>query len=114
MRSQDYYTCQQIGATRFGFAAGIVCGLMVMIATLIAAHTDHGHELLTMMQDMWPGYEVSDMGSLIGFVYGFSKAFLAFFLIAWIYNVFGGCPTQACKIDTRPDTTNGTQNLNGK
>ncbi len=71
---------------KFGLAGGIVCGVFFFLATLIAIYTGHGAATLGMMKEMYPGYDLTIVGSFIGLIYGFIKSFVSFFVFAWLYN----------------------------
>ncbi len=72
-----------------GLAGGIVWGGAMFLATLISVFAGgYASDFLSMMASIYPGYSITVMGSLIGLVYGFIDLFIAFFLIAWLYNLF--------------------------
>jgi hypothetical protein len=71
---------------KLGVAAGIVVGASIFIVTILSMYTGYADRVLYLLTDVYPGYRVSWLGSIIGLLYGFADAFLAFFLIGWIYN----------------------------
>lgn len=75
-----------LNAKNLGLAAGIVCGLSVLLATLLSVHNGYGAAFLNLLSSVWPGYTISYAGSLIGAVWGFVDGFVKGFLVAWIYN----------------------------
>lgn len=75
-----------IDARRLGFAAGILWGLSMFVWTLVAMHMGYGMSCLTMMVEMYPGFEISMGGALVGLIYGFFDGFISLFLLGWIYN----------------------------
>jgi hypothetical protein len=79
-----------LNAKKLGAAAGIIWGLCMFVCTLIAMHTGYAKAFLLLMKSIYPGYTISFTGSLLGFLYGFADAFIGFFLLAWLYNKFGG------------------------
>jgi hypothetical protein len=73
-------------AKNFGIAAAIVWGVSVFLMTWLALGTGYGKEFLSIIRDMYPGFEISPLGSLIGLLYGLVDGFLGGFIFAWIYN----------------------------
>ena len=79
-----------LNAKRLGVAGGIVWGVSLFITTLIAMYWDYGVDFLNIFGGLYPGYEISIVGSFIGLICGFIDAFIGFFVLAWIYNWLGG------------------------
>ena len=75
-----------LNARRLGLAGGILWGLSMFVCTLISLYTGYGTAWLNLMADIYPGYTISLIGSVIGLAYGFADAFIGFFLLAWLYN----------------------------
>jgi hypothetical protein len=72
-----------------GLSAGLVAGLVVVVATLILVLRGGpvvGPHLALLGQFM-PGYRVSLVGSLVGFGWGFAYGFVAGWLVSALYNV---------------------------
>ena len=72
--------------------AGLVVGFGIFIATnwLILKGGDPVGPHLALLGQFFIGYEVTFVGSLIGFLYGFGSGFLGGYSIAKIYNWFAG------------------------
>ena len=70
----------------FGVAIGIVCGLSAFIITWISIMTGHATLWLTLMEDAYPGYHISPLGSIVGLIYGLIKGFIWGGSVSWLYN----------------------------
>jgi len=66
-------------------AAAVLWGAAVFVATLTAALRGAG-EHLGHLAAVYPGYQVSYLGSLIGLGYGLVTGAVAGALLAWLYN----------------------------
>jgi len=71
----------------FALASGVIGGLAVFVITLVAAGRGVGQNL-GHLSGIFPGYEVTYLGSLIGLAYGFVVGLIAGWLFAVIYNQF--------------------------
>ncbi len=73
-----------------GLSLGLLFGLGIFIATnwLIIKGGDHVGSHLRLLGQFFIGYEVTFLGSLVGFAYGFAVGTLSGALIGWIYNKF--------------------------
>jgi hypothetical protein len=78
----------RLNATVQGLVTGIVAGLGVFIATnwLVLKGGDVVGPHLGLLGQFFIGYEVTFVGSLIGFAYAFVAGFVAGYLVARIYN----------------------------
>lgn len=73
---------------RLGFAFGVIWGLSLFILGLIAHSTIYyGHLIIQTLDSIYFGYEATVEGAFIGFLWGFCDAFIAGWLIAWVYNL---------------------------
>jgi hypothetical protein len=72
-----------------GLSLGIVWGLAVLLATwwLIIIDSDSYHFYMAKLGTFYLGYEVTWLGSIIGFLWGFADGFVAGFLVALVYNL---------------------------
>ena len=75
----------QLNIKRFAFASGAVWGLALFVVTLVAAVRGIGNSL-SHLSAIFPGYDVTYLGSLVGLVYGFVSGLLLGALFAVIYN----------------------------
>lgn len=80
-----------LDAKAFGLAGGLLWGLVMVLMTVIGiVCSDYGKPFFDFMMAIYPGYQVSAIGAVIGLAYGFVDAFLGCFLMAWLYNRFCG------------------------
>lgn len=76
----------KLDAISFGVASGIIWGALIFISTFIALYTGYTKDFLVVMTNVYPGYTITPLGSLVGLIYGFIDLFIGGFLLAWIYN----------------------------
>jgi hypothetical protein len=78
----------RLNATVQGFVTGTIAGLVIFIATnwliLKGGYVVGPH--LSLLGQFFIGYEVTFVGSLIGFAYGFGCGFIGGYLVARMYN----------------------------
>lgn len=75
-----------LNARRLGIAGGILWGISMFFMTWASILWDYGTPFLELMNTIYPGYEISPIGSVIGIGYGFLDAFIGLFVLAWLYN----------------------------
>ena len=75
-----------LNAKNFGLAGGVICGALMLIMTLIATGTNYGAELLNLMASIYPGYQITYLGSITGLIYGFVDGLIGGYIFAWLYN----------------------------
>ncbi len=75
-----------LNAKSFALAGGILWGVAMFIFTFIFLYCDYGSMWAALMVDVYPGYDVSIVGSFIGLIYGFFDAFIGLYIFAWLYN----------------------------
>ncbi|MEM1283377.1 MAG: bacteriophage holin [Chlamydiota bacterium] len=78
-----------LSAKRLGIAGGILWGATMFIITLANIWFGYAAMWLELMTSIYPGFEVSYVGSIIGLIYGFIDGFVGLFLLAWLYNRVG-------------------------
>ena len=80
----------RLNATVQGVVTGIIAGLGIFIATnWLLLKAEEGEIVgphLSLLGQFFIGYEVSFLGSLIGFAYAFVTGFIIGYLLATIYN----------------------------
>ena len=74
---------------RLGLAGGLIWGITVFVVTLISLTNGYANDFLMILASIYPGYNISVNGSLVGFLYGFVDAFFGLFIFAWLYNLLG-------------------------
>ena len=79
---------RRLNARAWGISVGLVCGLGILIATnfLILKGGPNVGQHLILLRAYFPGYSVSFLGSLIGFVYAFVIGYGLGRLIGMVYN----------------------------
>jgi hypothetical protein len=77
----------KLNAKAFSLAAGIVWGIVVFLATNISV-LRHGGQTLSRLGQIYPGYSVTFVGSIVGLIWGFVSMALLGWLFAWLYNMF--------------------------
>ena len=79
-----------LNAKNLGLAGGLLWGSYMFIFTLANLFTGYGSMWGALMIDVYPGYEVTLPGSIVGFIWGFLDAFVGFYILGWLYNKFSG------------------------
>ena len=80
----------KMNARAFGFSAGVIWGLALLITTLISVWSgrSYGRYFLYSIASIYPGYSITSGGALLGLCYGFVDGFAAGWLVAKLYNFF--------------------------
>ena len=82
----------KLNATVQGFVTGTIAGFVILVATnwlvLKGGYVVGPH--LSLLNQFFIGYEVTFVGSLIGFAYGFGCGFIGGYLVARMYNWIAG------------------------
>src|SRR5499433_4495098 len=78
----------RLNATIQGVVTGTIAGLAIFIATnwLVLKGGDVVGPHLSLLSQFFIGYEVTFVGSLIGFAYAFVAGFVIGYLVARMYN----------------------------
>ncbi len=70
-----------------GLSLGIVWGSALFITTWFCYLTGYGKLLLDVLAaSIYPGYTISPLGSVLGFVYGFIDLTIMGIIVGWLYN----------------------------
>ncbi len=77
----------KLNACKLGVAAGILWSILIFAMTWISMYTGYGMFWLSQWMDIYPGYDLSVVGSFIGLVYGFIDGFVCLFIFGWLYNL---------------------------
>ena len=80
-------------ASRLGLAGGVLWGVVMFVCTVVSIYTGYSDVFLNAMKSCYPGYAISWGGAFLGLIYGFVDGFIGLFLLAWLYNIFGGRST---------------------
>ena len=65
-----------LNAKNFGLAGGVLWGVAMFIFTFITMYTGYGSMWAALMVDVYPGYDITIVGSIIGLIYGFIDGFI--------------------------------------
>jgi len=79
-----------LNAKNLGLAGGILWGVSLMVCTWLSLFTGWGISFLVVMESIYPGFDISFVGSILGLIWGFLDGFVGLFLLAWIYNKLNG------------------------
>jgi hypothetical protein len=77
----------KLNPLKLGLAAGIMWGLWLFIMTWISMYTGWGMFWLSQWIDVYPGFDLSKWGTLIGLIYGFVDGFVTLLIFGWLYNL---------------------------
>ncbi len=77
----------RLDAKAFALASGVVWGVVVFLATNLSL-LRHGGETLSKLEQVYPWYNVSFVGSIIGLVWGFVTMFVLGWVLVFLYNKF--------------------------
>jgi hypothetical protein len=83
---------RRLDATLAGITAGLVAGLGLLLATnwLVLKGGDEVGPHLSLLAQFLPGYRVTFLGSLIGFVWASLWGFVAGWFVSRLYNRLAG------------------------
>lgn len=76
----------RIDAVRLGLAFGIVWGLGLFAAALLAWTVGYGEQFVEASSSVWLGYAPTVAGAFMGLLWGFIDGFIVGVLVAWLYN----------------------------
>jgi hypothetical protein len=79
---------QRLNARAWGIAVGMLCGVGLFVATnvLVIKGGPNVGAHLNLLGQYFPGYQVTFVGSIIGFVYMFVLGYMLGRLIGTVYN----------------------------
>ncbi len=79
---------ERLDPVAFGLSVGIIAGLGLLLATLTLVLKDGGPvgPTLQLLNQYFPGYSVTILGSLLGLIYGFAAGFVAGWSFAFLRN----------------------------
>lgn len=75
-----------LNPVKFGLAAGIFFGVVLLITTLISASNGYGTALLNIFVSIYPGYAITYGGAVLALIYGFIDGFIGLYILIWLYN----------------------------
>ncbi len=69
-------------------AIGTIWGFAIFAITLMARSNGYGQEFLNSISSLYPGYEISLAGAIVGGLYGLIEAIVGVYLVAKLYSFF--------------------------
>ncbi len=75
-----------LNTKRFALAGGVLGALWMFVITWIVISSGHGTEALKMVENFYPWYHLTPLGSIVGAIYGFIGGFIKLGILAWVYN----------------------------
>lgn len=84
--SKSGHETNMLDSRKLGLAGGILSGIFLFIFTIISMYTSYAPGLAEGLGQIFPGYGLSWSGAVTGLFYGFLNAFIALYLLGWIYN----------------------------
>ncbi|QQR55045.1 bacteriophage holin [Candidatus Peregrinibacteria bacterium] len=67
---------------------GVAWAISLFVMTLIGSQTGFLGNFLHILEDVYPWYELSPKGAVIGLVWGFLDGFIGVYVLVWLYNFF--------------------------
>lgn len=80
----------KINVKAFALTCGIVWGVGLFALTWWIIAFDGITHQVTLIGQVYRGYNISPLGSLIGLVWGFFDALIGGAITAWLYNLIAG------------------------
>ncbi len=78
----------KLNVKALALAFGVIWGFGLMVLTWWIMLFDGATHEVTLIGKVYRGYNISFVGSLIGFVWGFFDGFVGGAIFAWLYNKF--------------------------
>lgn len=82
----------RLNAAVVGVVTGLTLGLAIFLMTVVLVIK--GGEVvgphLALLRELYPGYQVTFLGGILGFLYGTVSGFLVGYVFARLYNVLAG------------------------
>ncbi len=76
----------RLNTKALGLTGGILWGVSMLTLTLIAYYSGYGADVMKIMTSIYPGYDLSLKGSILGMIYGFIDGFIGCYVFGWLYN----------------------------
>ena len=80
----------KLNVKAFALACGILWGVGLFFLTWWIIAFDGSTGQPTIIGQVYRGYNISPIGSVIGLVYGFFDALIGGAIFAWLYNLIAG------------------------
>jgi len=76
----------KLHTTAAALSVGLFWGVVLFLWTLISVQNGYGKEVLDLIATIYPSYEVTSQGAVLGLFWGFLDGFIATFIVVWLYN----------------------------
>lgn len=76
---------KKISVKSVALSLGLLWGVCLFLMTLLSHYTGYASVFLSIVADVYVGYKVTPMGSIVGLVYGFLDGFIGVYVFVWIY-----------------------------
>ena len=88
----------RLSAVALGVALGFICGVWMLTAGLLAfkIQSPFATEMMNHWKTIFPGVEISLIGSCVAGAWGFLKGFFLGLVFGWIYNLCLCCCPSCC------------------
>lgn len=89
----------RLSAVALGVASGVMCGGWMLAITFLAWKGQYPSlttDMVTHWSSIFPGVELSMMGSFVAGAWGFLKGFFSGLVFGWIYNLCLCCCPRCC------------------
>lgn len=89
----------RLSAVALGVALGLMCGGWMLIICQLALNgqfTPFTTDMVTRWQGIFPGVQLSMVGSLVAGAWGFLKGFFGGLVFGWLYNLCLCCCPRCC------------------
>jgi hypothetical protein len=80
----------KLNTKAFALACGILWGLAIFLYTWWIIFFEGPTGEITIIGEIYRGYNISPLGSLIGLVWAFFDGLIAGLIFAWLYNFLAG------------------------
>lgn len=80
----------KVNTFKVALTGGIIWGLGMFLTTLFNVYTGYAQDFLRVMQSIYPGFQMTLLGSVVGLVYGFLDVFVGVYVFVWVYNLVVG------------------------
>jgi len=80
----------ELNAKAAALSGGVIWGLSLFVMTLLASSNGYADSFLSLIEGVYPYYELSVVGAFWGLLWGFLDAFIGVYIFICLYNFFVG------------------------
>lgn len=70
-----------------GISGGLIWGISFFIMNWACIAFGYGKKFLEIFEELYLGYQISALGSFVGFFYAFLDMFVFLFLLIWLHDL---------------------------